>query len=100
MGTHRHLLQRFFPGDVQGLHLLGKLAQRLQQQGGFPGAWITADQNGTAGHHTAAQHAVKLFKTGRKTRQLFQTDIRQLLHLSDACITGIAAEALVTRHRR
>ena len=58
-----------------------------------------ANQNSAARHHTAAEHAVKLFKSGRKTRQFLKADVRKLLHFCDARISGVAAESLVARHR-
>ncbi len=91
VSAHRHLLQRFLAGDVQGFHLLGQLAQHLQQQSTFTGAGVAADQDRAARHHAAAQYAVKLKKAGRKTRQLVQADVRQFLHFADAGIAGIAA---------
>jgi hypothetical protein len=63
------------PRDVQGFHLFGELAQRLQQQRRFTRARVTADQDRAARHHAAAEHAVKLFKAGGETRQRFQADV-------------------------
>ncbi|MNP35177.1 hypothetical protein D3C76_1284990 [compost metagenome] len=52
--AHCHLLQGFFTGDIQGFHLLRELTQSLQQQRRFTRPWITADQDRTARHHSAA----------------------------------------------
>ncbi len=97
--AHRHLLQRFFAGDVEGFHLLRQTAHHLQQQRRFPRAGIAADQDGAARHHAAAQHAVKLFEAGGEARQRLQADFRQLLHPADARAAGVAAQALIARRR-
>ncbi|CAH0243474.1 hypothetical protein SRABI106_02455 [Rahnella aquatilis] len=52
--THRHLLQRFFPGDVQGFHVFAEMTQNLQQQRTFTCAGVTTNQNRTARHYAAA----------------------------------------------
>ncbi len=58
-GSHRHLLQGLFAGDAQGFHLLGKLAERLQQQVDLPAPGLPPIRDRTARHHVAAKHAVK-----------------------------------------
>jgi len=76
MRAHRYLLQGFFPGDVQRFHPFGQLTEGLQQQRRFPGAGVTADQNGAARHDAAAEYAVELFKSGGETRQRLQAYLR------------------------
>ena len=73
--AHRHLLQRLFPRDVQGFHLFGELAKRLQQQSRFTRARVTADQDRAARHHAAAEHAVKFLEAGGEARQRLQADV-------------------------
>ncbi len=60
-GTHAHLLDRFFTGNVDSSGAgSGKHGGCLQKQGRFANPRITTNKNGGTSHQTTPQYAVKL----------------------------------------
>jgi len=99
-GAHRHLLQRLFSRDIEGLHPLGQATHGLQQQSGLARPRITADQDGRTRHHTTAEHPIQLLETRGEAGDLCGGDLRQRLYLTadGASVAGIAG-VLARRHR-
>ncbi len=64
-GAHAHLRHRLFAGDIDGVAaILGILAQRLQDDGGFADARVAADQERGTGHQPAAGDAIEFGDAG------------------------------------
>ena len=70
MRPQRHLLIRFFAGNVKHITPVRQRHQGLQQQGGFSNAWIAADKNNGAIDQPAAQNAVELADTSGLARYI------------------------------
>ncbi len=78
--TQRHLRAALFAADVEHLHLLGQRVGGLQQQRALADARVAADQRHAAGHDAAAEHAVQLFLSGGRARDIGGIDVGQRRH--------------------
>ncbi len=87
-GPQGHLLQGFFPGDVERGLMTRQMSHGLQQNGGFADTRIAADQHHGALHQTAAQDPVQLTGAGGGAGFLHQVDLR---HGGD--LTGLPGPA-------
>ena len=100
MRAQRDLCAAFFAGDVERVHA-GALQRinRLQQQGRFANAGVTANEHHAAFNHAAAEHAVELFLAGGVALHIDRFDLRQRCDFGGGCqaLRQRAAKAVFAR---